>query len=169
MVATLFAPFSPIIPFKSPKSSKIAHFIEESGDFVHWRFLQIYWRFMYLLTKAEIVNKFMKKCLGRISCSVTFVEKECFPPPCHSEYSCHSAFASCHSEERSDEESREHKEKGNTEKDETWMLPRFFASLWMTIINNRIKNKWWKQPPHTARWLLAGTRKFLQEMWRNIW
>ena len=84
---------------------------------------------MYLLTKAEIVNKFMKKCLGRISCSVTFVEKECFPPPCHSEYSCHSAFASCHSEERSDEESREHKEKGNTKKDETWMLPRFFATL----------------------------------------
>ena len=31
---------------------------------------------MYLLTKAEIVNKYMKKCLGRISCSVTFVENK---------------------------------------------------------------------------------------------
>ena len=31
---------------------------------------------MYLLTKAEIVNKFMEKSLGRISCSVTFVENK---------------------------------------------------------------------------------------------
>ena len=31
---------------------------------------------MYLLTKAEIVNKFLEKSLGRISCSVTFVENK---------------------------------------------------------------------------------------------
>ena len=83
MVATLFAPFSLLSPLnprnhqKSPFSSKnrailsiddFCKFIDDSCT--------KHWRFMYLLTKAEIVNKFTEKCLGRISCSVTFVENK---------------------------------------------------------------------------------------------
>ena len=83
MVATLFAPFSLLFPLnprnhqKSPISSKNRAIlsIDDSCKFIDDSCTK-HWRFMYLLTKAEIVNKFTEKCLGRISCSVTFVENK---------------------------------------------------------------------------------------------
>jgi len=83
MVATLFVLFPLLFPLnprnhqKSPFYRRLGRFlsIDDSCKFIDDSCTK-HWRFMYLLTKAEIVNKFMEKCLGRISCSVTFVENK---------------------------------------------------------------------------------------------